>query len=96
MLSKALNILFLSLTFAPGILLGQNPNEAPSWLETDQWLKGEMELKSDYDTRNIAGGTVGDFDGDGVAEIASYRRNYIVLNDQTVGVRLSIHKVPQK
>ena len=37
----------------------------------------------------------GDFDGDGVADIASYRLNYISFNDQTVGVRLSIHKVAQ-
>jgi hypothetical protein len=38
----------------------------------------------------------GDFDGDGVVDIASYRLNYIALNDQTVGVRLSIHRVTQK
>ncbi len=87
MLSKALNILFLSLTFAPGILLGQNPNEAPSWLETDQWLKGEMELKSDYDTRNIAGGTVGDFDGDGHEDfLVSFTSNLEVCWNSSAGI----------
>ena len=39
---------------------------------------------------------IGNFTGDGIADIASYGLNYIVSKDQTVGVRLSIHQVSKK
>ena len=43
-----------------------------------------------YDHRGIAP-IVGDFNGDGISDIASNKLNYIIHKDQTLGVHISVH-----